>query len=901
MKIKHMNISEYGCILKKDIDFGDEISVIKGNNESGKSTTHQAILALMFGYLNAGRKKSFTLSPKAKAFTGGYPKIEGDCTDRFGEYKVSRYFDGETPKVSVSKGGVILESGNEPLDLFKGISRETYEGIYSLDIEQIVALKESWEREQDSILGGLYPDFLLSHEKIVENLDKKIKEAWKGKILTKLTKAKEIEDAILEQKNKIKQAKRDQQELRSLEIEGEETEEKITSCAQSIDSLSKEGIELKRQLSFYKEYSEINNTLIETNQLEKYKDVPRDTKHHLEEIVYEINSQKEKINQKEKRQQQLRETANDYQSKYKTIMHYKQLVPKAENITSNLEGLKASAARDLDREKTKRNQIGMKIKRLFTNSFTWDDFAELMKINIAECFALLDNLQRFNEEKAKLSQKVIESTKVEKKSFLEKLDRTDYLLFGAGFIGFLMIFVPLGINRAVAVILGALLLAGAAVGEYLKRPKQTEEVKEDETTLELRRLDTEYNKVMSRLIGMLNYGFIPYEKRNHPDKSLIESIAQLQDDYVEYTQLRNEVEQDKVDTIRKEDEVKRIAVEVIGRSTRYEADTADMRRKLDALLKLESDAIAAQKEISMLDEQIKELKENIAEGEEKIRHIDDVLHTMEGANIIIKADRLKKMRQDYQSAKSRQSVLKQKYEDYDELENNIENNLDAKIFDINTTIEKNIQLLDEKRKELQELNSRKGELKSKMNYLKDNSESPAIIEGIIENLREEKQKRIQLRDEYAICYGIIQKARDKFVSDFNPKFLDKASRYLSLITEGRYNKISLNEKGTSIMVMEDSSRVFDFESIDTIISRGTREQIYLALRLAMLERFDPQDDKLPIVLDEALVNWDVVRFAKLMQIVNDIAKERQVFMFTCHDYVVDVVSQINDNFRLINI
>ena len=57
-----------------------------------------------------------------------------------------------------------------------------------------------------------------------ENLDNRIKESWKGKVLTKLTKAKETEDAIAELRGKMKQAKQDQQKIRALEIEEEETD-----------------------------------------------------------------------------------------------------------------------------------------------------------------------------------------------------------------------------------------------------------------------------------------------------------------------------------------------------------------------------------------------------------------------------------------------------------------------------------------------------------------------------------------------------------------------------------------------------------------------------------------------------------------------------------------------------
>ena len=103
------------------------------------------------------------------------------------------------------------------------------------------------------------------------------------------------------------------------------------------------------------------------------------------------------------------------------------------------------------------------------------------------------------------------------------------------------------------------------------------------------------------------------------------------------------------------------------------------------------------------------------------------------------------------------------------------------------------------------------------------------------------------------------------------------------------------------MVADSSARVFDFDTIDSNISRGTKEQIYLALRLAMLERFDPAGNRLPVILDEALVNWDAIRFKKLMEIMNDIAKQRQIFIFTCHDYVYDIVKETAENSRLINI
>ena len=65
-------------------------------------------------------------------------------------------------------------------------------------------------------------------------------------------------------------------------------------------------------------------------------------------------------------------------------------------------------------------------------------------------------------------------------------------------------------------------------------------------------------------------------------------------------------------------------------------------------------------------------------------------------------------------------------------------------------------------------------------------------------------------------------------------------------------------------------------------STGTREQVYLALRLAAVDQLDQGGERLPLFLDEALVNWDPDRRDRGLALLADIARSRQVFVFTCH-------------------
>jgi uncharacterized protein YhaN len=66
------------------------------------------------------------------------------------------------------------------------------------------------------------------------------------------------------------------------------------------------------------------------------------------------------------------------------------------------------------------------------------------------------------------------------------------------------------------------------------------------------------------------------------------------------------------------------------------------------------------------------------------------------------------------------------------------------------------------------------------------------------------------------------------------------------------------------------------------VSTGTLEQAYLSLRLAIVDHLDEGHDRLPLFVDEALVNWDRARRDRGLDVLADLASVRQIFVFTCH-------------------
>jgi uncharacterized protein YhaN len=67
------------------------------------------------------------------------------------------------------------------------------------------------------------------------------------------------------------------------------------------------------------------------------------------------------------------------------------------------------------------------------------------------------------------------------------------------------------------------------------------------------------------------------------------------------------------------------------------------------------------------------------------------------------------------------------------------------------------------------------------------------------------------------------------------------------------------------------------------LSRGSREQLFLAIRLALVQEFARQGTALPMILDDVLVNFDQHRSEAAVDVLREFAERgHQVLLFTSH-------------------
>ena len=72
------------------------------------------------------------------------------------------------------------------------------------------------------------------------------------------------------------------------------------------------------------------------------------------------------------------------------------------------------------------------------------------------------------------------------------------------------------------------------------------------------------------------------------------------------------------------------------------------------------------------------------------------------------------------------------------------------------------------------------------------------------------------------------------------------------------------------------------------MSEGTRDQLYLALRVAAIERHVASHEPMPVILDDLLVTFDDARASAVLPILRDLATHTQVFLFTHHRHLVEL-------------
>ncbi len=184
-------------------------------------------------------------------------------------------------------------------------------------------------------------------------------------------------------------------------------------------------------------------------------------------------------------------------------------------------------------------------------------------------------------------------------------------------------------------------------------------------------------------------------------------------------------------------------------------------------------------------------------------------------------------------------------------------------------------------KRLQEHCEQRGRLAEQLRVLSDDR-APGTRQlemNMVEQQLADALHRWRVR---AMACHTLSEIRESYQRDRQPETLQEASDYLERLTQGRYTRVwtPLDE---DILLVDDAEG--HPRSVD-ILSQGTREQLFICLRLALVAGFSRRGTVLPLILDDVLVNFDVQRAKAAAEVMRDFAAAgHQLLIFTCHEHI----------------
>ena len=122
--------------------------------------------------------------------------------------------------------------------------------------------------------------------------------------------------------------------------------------------------------------------------------------------------------------------------------------------------------------------------------------------------------------------------------------------------------------------------------------------------------------------------------------------------------------------------------------------------------------------------------------------------------------------------------------------------------------------------------------------------------------------------------------------NITPKFTFNLSENIKNITNGKYTNINVNDENGLIVEIQNGEYIPAER-----LSIGTIDQLYLSLRISMIEEISKE--KMPIILDEAFAYFDDERLENILKYLTQKYKQHQLIIFTCTNREKNILDKLN--------
>lgn len=180
---------------------------------------------------------------------------------------------------------------------------------------------------------------------------------------------------------------------------------------------------------------------------------------------------------------------------------------------------------------------------------------------------------------------------------------------------------------------------------------------------------------------------------------------------------------------------------------------------------------------------------------------------------------------------------------------------------------------------------RRGRLMQELERLRTDAE----LEDARQTLAERESQLEALMERYAVLAisdRLMSRAKAVFEEAKQPEVLQRASKYLRVMTGGAYDRIVAPDDRSALFAETADRRLVD----SAFLSRGTQEQLYLAMRFSLCDAAS-REHPLPLLLDDLFVHFDDRRLRDTLPVLEELSSRRQIVLFTCHRHVAEAIER----------
>ena len=198
--------------------------------------------------------------------------------------------------------------------------------------------------------------------------------------------------------------------------------------------------------------------------------------------------------------------------------------------------------------------------------------------------------------------------------------------------------------------------------------------------------------------------------------------------------------------------------------------------------------------------------------------------------------------------------------------------------------------------EIQQLSETIGREKNELARMDGSGKAAELADSsqqALAKIRRLTERYIRLK----LATKILREEIERYRAENQDPVLKIASRYFSGLTLGSFVglRTDIDDQGQPVLIGVRPNGAWLHVGG---MSSGTRDQLYLALRLATLEWRIQSSEPMPFIVDDILINFDDQRSKATLQALSDLAKKTQVILFTHHGRIFETAQGMNSSDRV---